>query len=747
MKTKILILTLFFLGFACSKEKISLTTYVDPFIGTDGGGNTFPGATIPFGMVKLGPDCGDKLSNSGYVPGVEIYGFSHTHVSGTGGGPKYGNILVMPFTGKFELGEISSPPENYLASPGYFAVDLKKYGVRSELSASHSVGFHRYTFPDNVKKGILINAGSFLGKGACCGEAQELVGSEIRIVSETRIEGFTRIRGGWNKGGEYTVFFTALFDTPADRYGVWEDDNVFPLEKTRKNSGHETGAYFFYTNESTTIVNMKVGISFISTEKSYENIMREINHWDFKKVRDHAEIRWNDALGKITIENDRNDVKTIFYTSLYHAMLMPTDRTGENPKWTSQQPYYDDYYAIWDTFRATHPLLTLIQKERQIDMIRSLIDIYNHEGYMPDARSGNYTGRTQGGSNCDVLIADAFLKGLDGIDYENALESMIKNAEISPGDSHQKWGRGGIENYNSLGYITTNHERAGSRTVEYAYNDYCIYRVAKGLGKDSITAEYLQRSANWVNLWRPVEDSGAKGFIMPRKTNGEWDADFRGRAWDPVKDWYPVDFTVHTAGTWSDFFYEADSWEYSFYVPHDVRGLIEKCGGNDAFVERLDTFFNREYFSVSNEPSFLTPCLYIYAGRQDRTTVAVRHIISEKYNTSTRGLPGNDDSGSMSAWAAFHLMGFYPNAGQDIYLITAPHFDKVSINLGDGDIFTIIVHDLSAQNIYINKVILNGKRLDRAWFRHDEIQNNAVLEFFMGSEPDNSWAKEPPPRN
>ncbi len=280
--------------------------------------------------------------------------------------------------------------------------------------------------------------------------------------------------------------------------------------------------------------------------------MSELAHWDFEKVKKDAAAQWNTKLNTITASTKNEDQKKIFYSALYRTMLMPVDRSGENPKWTSKTPYYDDFYCIWDTYRATHPLLTLIQKDQQIAMINSLLDIYKQEGYMPDARSGNYTGRTQGGSNTDVLIADAYVKGLERIDYNEGLKAMIKNAEFPPGGDERKWGRGGLQDYNTIGYVSTAFERAGSRTMEYAYNDYCIASVAKGLGKDSIARKYLQRSSNWENIWNAqIQSQGSSGFVWPRQKDGSWD-----------QNW-----NVHQSEGWRGWLYEGNSWEYSLYVP------------------------------------------------------------------------------------------------------------------------------------------------------------------------------------
>jgi predicted alpha-1,2-mannosidase len=407
---------------------------------------------------------------------------------------------------------------------------------------------------------------------------------------------------------------------------------------------------------------------------------------------------------------------------------MPTNKTGENPLWKSDEPYYDDLYAIWDTYRTTHPLLTLISSDIQRDMVRSMIDIYRYEGYMPDARSGNVTGRTQGGSNNDIIIADAFVKGLKGIDYETAFQAMIKNAEVPPGGNEQKEGRGGIPDYNSLGYVSTSYERAGTRTVEYSACDFAIATVAKGFGKNDLYEKYLKRASNWKNLWRPVESYGAKGFIWPRKKDGTWEEKF----------------STLQPGSWSDFFYESQSWELSFYVPHDVAELVKMCGGPKAFESRLDTFFVKskpnergwmDFYNVNNEPGFMTPMLYNYIGKPAKSNAQVRQIIGKYFSSGRDGLPGNDDSGAMSSWLAFHLMGFYPAAGQDLYMIAAPYFEQTTVSLGDGKQLTVIARNLNTKNKFIQSAKLNGQKIDRCWFRHSEIINGATLELIMGETP------------
>jgi predicted alpha-1,2-mannosidase len=721
--------------------KANLTRYVDPFIGAVGEGHTFAGATLPYGMVKLGPDCLPMNANSGYNADGLLKGFSHVHVSGTGGPPKYGNVLVAATTGPVDVKNYASKRGTETATPGYFSVELPKYGITSEFTVTHSVGFHQYTTAKNDTLNLLFDMGSFLSWGGYKEEGeldQELVGSEIKIISPTELEGYTRVRGGWNVGEAYTIYFYAILDKPAAGYGTWKSGMQHNTSKEEIDTGEPVGAYLTFNNKGGESVKMKVGISFISTGKAKQNISNEINHWNFEKVKEEAASEWNNKLNTIAVTTNNEDQKKIFYSALYRTMLMPVNRTGENPKWISKTPYYDDFFCIWDTYRVTHPLLTLIQKEQQVAMVNSLLDTYKQESYMPDARSGNYTGRTQGGSNSDVLVADAFVKGLKGIDYETGLIAMLKNADVPPGGDERKYGRGGLPDYNSLGYITMKYERGGSRTMEYAYNDYCIAEVAKGLGKDSISKKYGQQSNNWKHLWNPnITSDGTTGFIWPKKTDGTWETKWNVHQSEGLRGWL----------------YEGNSWEYSLYVPQNVEGLIKKAGGNDAFTKRLDTFFTKnaqtfhpwlnDYYNVNNEPSFLTPTLYNYVGKPYKTSEIVRAIIAKNYSTKPTGLPGNDDAGSMSAWYVFHAMGFFPVAGQDLYLITTPMFEKVIIDLGDEKELKIITKGLKPANIYIKSAKLNGKRLDRSWFTHTEIKDGGLLEFEMTSKP-SAWATNSP---
>jgi predicted alpha-1,2-mannosidase len=723
--------------------------HIDPMIGSSGDGNVFIGPSCPFGMVKPGPDC-NKAANSGYSPDMSktVYGFSQVHVSGTGGGPKYGNVSVMPFAGDFESVQQESLRENETVRSGYYSVLLKKWNIKTEITTSPKVSYYRFVFGNASRKAIKIDGGLFLGETTIPDgrEAQQFVGSEVEVISDHEVKGYTKIRGGWNNGSAYTVYYHAVCSKPFSSFSTWTGSQLSAGQRTQVDNGQKTGAQLFFDALQTDTIQMKIGISFISCLKAKQNIGSEIPHWSFEKTLNETQQRWETLLKKIEIDkNTPIDKQRMFYTALYHTMLMPVDRTGENPLWENNTPYYDDFYAIWDTFRSSHPLITLIDPARQVDIINALLQIYRRDGYLPDARSGNCNGRTQGGSNAEVLIADAFVKGLKGISYSLALEAMLKDANFPPGDNEEKHGRGGLVDYNRLGYVSNDFVRAGNRTVEYAYNDYCIATVAKGIKRHGEYYRFIKQSDNWQNLWRDIEDHGAKGFIMPKSSSGEWIDSIRcdmsnGRAtsiaYTPLAQDWPI-----CVCWWCGFFYEASSWEYSLCAPHDVKTLIAKCGGIDAFRKRLDTLFINGYYNVGNEPSFLTPNLYHWIGRPDLSNERIHKIIDKYYTDKTDGIPGNDDSGAMSSWLAFHMMGLYPNAGQSYYLLNAPYFKETVFHLSNGKDL-VIKANISDKNKYIKSVKLNGQLLDRSWIEHNEIMNGGELVFEMSSTPSQGWGSK-----
>lgn len=724
-----------------------LSQYVDPRIGSEGLGRVFIGPSCPYGMVKPSPDC-TPSPNSGWLPMPErVDGFAQVHVSGTGGGPKYGNVLVTPFGDGMDRVNHYDYREYETIRLGYYDTQFKQNGIRTEITTANRASFYRFTYPEDSLKSLAVDAGFFLGENPVpdAREAQQFVGSEIQVLSDHEVAGYTRIRGGWNNGKAYTVYFYAETDRPFVQSLTWKGNRITEAQ-SQYDSAEKTGALLRFAKNDK-VVQLKVGISFLSMQKAKINAHSEIPHWSFEKVHQDLLGQWEQLLQKIEINPSTPLAKKrMFYTGLYHTMLMPVDRTGENPLWSDPEPYYDDFYAIWDTYRSSSPLITLIDPKREADIVRSLVNIYKRDGYMPDARSGNSNGRTQGGSNAEIVIADAFVKGLKGIDYELALEAMLKDATVPPGGNEEAEGRGGLIPYLELGYIPHGVDRAGNRTVEYSYCDYAIALVAKGLGKEDLYQRYLKQSENWKNLWRgDYEHEGAKGFIMPRDKEGNWlDSIPFGHStrMQPKFKYTPVTFEgPWYTPWWSMFFYEASSWEYSLSIPHDVPGLIEKCGGAADFEKRLDIFFDKGFFNVNNEPSFLTPCLYHWLGKPWSSSDRIREIIAKNYNDGPVGLPGNDDSGAMSSWLAFHMIGLYPNAGQDYYLIHTPLLTSTTFHLEGGKEFKVVAEGLSDKNCYIQGVTLNGKDYPYSVLRHKDIMAGGELVLKMGKKP-GSWGKE-----
>jgi len=704
----------------------------DPFVGTENGGNIVPGAQVPFGFVHVSPDT-EKPTTAGYNPYENILGFSQTHVSGTGGASKYGNFLTTPLVGKLRVNNPGSPKSEEQASPGYYSVRLTRSDVKAELTATRLVAMHRYAFPSSKLVHVLIDASSVVqpetGNNAI--KNPHPVDCHVRVIAPNRIEGSGNFVGGWNQS-PYTIHFSAEFDRPFTAFGTWRDNRIEEGTEAASNEG-KIGAYATFDTASNQTIQMKIGVSFISPEKARANILQEIPGWNFDAVRRQAEAAWESVLGQIKIEGGTEDQRKIFYTALYHSHYMPHDLTGENVWWDSNEPHYEDFYAIWDTFRTHFPLLTLIQPERERDMVRSLIDTYVHTGWMPDSRIAGANGMTQGGSNGDVVVADALMKGVTGVDYRKAYEALVKNAEVdSPRPLYE--GRA-LSEYKQLGYVSMNYPRSASRTMEYAYDDFCIAQVAKALGHTADSQKYLQRSKNWMNVWSDETHSA-----RPRYADGRWLTPFAAAHFYPDKDY----------SYWDAPFYEGSGYIYGTYVPHDAQGLINKLGGDAPFITWLDAFFanpptrdpafNNALYNHNNEPDFLAAFLYIHANRPDRTQERVRRTLATEYTTGRGGLPGNDDSGAMSSWYVWGAIGLYPNAGQSFYYICSPLFQRATINLGGGRTFIIEAPETSEINLYVQSAKLNGRALERAWLKHEEIARGGRLVLRMGAKP-SAWGR------
>jgi predicted alpha-1,2-mannosidase len=728
--------------------QMSPVRLVDPLVGTENGGNTTPGAQVPFGFVSLGPDTAeqDHGFTSGYNPAAEMIGFSYTHESGTGGESKYGNFRVTPTVGELSPRNLIFPWKDERAEPGYYAVTLGRAGdeVRAEMTASRLVGVSRYTFAAGKTANLILDVSSRIrmqgGRSGVPSVPQTATGGAVRIVDPRHVEGFVSMTGGWNPA-PYTLYFAAEFSRDAMESGTWrvdrdqdkidrgatEAEGVDQTPKTMESYRNQLGAYLRFDTTQQTTVEMRLAVSFLSVAQARKTLAAE-HGASFDQVRQQASAQWSQVLSLIDIEGGTPDQRSIFYTALYRAHVMPHDLTGENVWWQSDLPHYEDFYTLWDTFRTLHPLYTVIEPERQAAMVQSLLDTYAHTGWLPDARIAGANGLTQGGSNGDVLIADALVKHLPGIDKQLAYAAVKKDATV--GEPGEAWEQGRqLDDWKRIGYMSLNYQRSATRTLEYAADDYSVATAAHMLGHEDEARGFLKTSANWKNLW------DAKLYcIRPRYADGAFleNFDCDHLVPDGLLLW------------WDTPFYEGSSTQYSTYVPQDFYALIDLVGGREAATAWFDRLFDKGLYTQGNEPDLLAAYTYIYMGRQDRTAERVRAILAKEYHTGRGGLPGNDDAGTMSSWYLWSSLGIYPLAGQPLYFIGSPLFTLLRIHLPGGKTFSIEAIGTSPTAIYVQSASLNGKQLHRAWLSHAELIAGGQLTLHMGDHPQ-AWDTEPPP--
>ena len=733
---------------------------VDPMLGADGGGNVFVGPTLPFGMAKPGPDYGNNEGNAGWKAAGDLNGFSQLHVSGTGGGPKYGNISVQPQMGKPDPAHSAVPRKNEHAEVGYYSVGLGDTGIRAEITTARRTPVYRFTYPANGPRTLLVDVGHLLMKHHDSphryDEGQIVYSTEVQVLSSTEIAGEQASIIGWNiQTVPMRVYFYLVADTPTVETGTWEDGKapvpgaktasykmpftMQTLPKMPKASAPDvsTGAYLTFAPGAKPVM-VKVGVSFVSIEQAKKNALDEVAGFDFEGTRKAVVAAWDKALSTITVEGGTADERQQLATGLYHSMLMPVDRTGENPLWQSSTPYYDDFYCIWDTFRSSTPLLTLLAPQRVTEILQALLEIQDHDGFFPDGRSGNFSGRTQGGSDAEMMFTDAYVKHVPGLDWERVYKAMRHDADV---DSPEpiRFGRGDMDEWKRLGYLSIEHsdpaggpDRPGSRSMEYAANDYAVAVMAKGLHHDEDAKLFGERAGNWKKLWDAdavdhTEAGDIKGFIWMKHDDGRWKENFNPRL---VGTWY------------TDNFYEASTWTYSLYVPQDTRELIRTVGGAEAFKKRLDLFFavdfskgSRYRYDVGNEPGFLAPYLYNWIGEQSSTARTIHAILDGAYHSGPKGLPGNDDSGAMGSFYVFNRIGFFPVAAQDVYLIGSPSFPRTTITLGNGKTFSVVAENVSPANVYVAEPTWNGKPYSRSWFTHEQLMAGGTLTLRMTNKP------------
>ncbi|KAF2140996.1 glycoside hydrolase family 92 protein [Aplosporella prunicola CBS 121167] len=714
------------------------TKYVDPFHGTENGGNMFPGVVpAPFSVVKLGPDVSSGTTDaySGYLPTGNVTGFSMMHESGTGGAPKYGVVSQMGV-----VGAVSNPLLDLSAARavedqarvGYYRSELTT-GVVVDLAGTNHAGFYHWTFPRADTHSIVVDVSHVLPSFRGLGWGQQYTGGNFEVFPDGHYEGNGTYNGGWNLSPDWTIHFCGRFDiTPSSSKtfsGV--DQALSQYGESASVSGTERLGGVFTFNE--TSVSSRVGISFISSAKACAFIDSEIPAaTGLDSLVRASQETWNaEVLRKVETSSTNATLLTQLYSSLYGMHLIPSNRTGENPKWESSEPYYDDIFTFWDLFRCTTALIQVLQPEAYEEQIRSLIDIWRHDGWMPDARSSNFNGRVQGGSNADNVLADAYVKGVRGaVNWEDGFKAMLADAEkappgnndpsTAPDTSSTAQGRGALPDWIRYGYITPAYSRAVSRAVEYSANDFGLYQVATGLDDTTSAAKYLNRSRNWRNHWNPNASSrGFTGFVVPRKADGSFVAQ------DPQG----------CGGCyWADPYYEDNSWTYSFNAHHDMATTVELMGGTSRFVARLDEFFDAALYNPANEPGFTTPYLYNFAGRQDRTVARLRDIAGQRYGAGRDGIPGNSDAGAMQSWILWNMLGLYPVTGQTTFLVGSPWFERVAVDLGNGRRL-VVSSSGGEEGPYVQSLRVNGQQWDRAWVAWEDVfARGGEMEFVLGAQ-------------
>ena len=713
-------------GVSClvqGQTKQPLTGFVNPFIGTGGHGHTFPGASVPFGMVQLSPDTrleGWDGCSAYHGSDSVIYGFSHTHLSGTGCSD-YGDILIMPVSGPVNLKDYGYASafnkKDEAASPGYYRVKLLKNKVTAELTATQRAGFHKYTYSTSDQENIVVDLK----------HRDKVLESGIKVTGRDEVEGF-RISRAW--ASNQMVYFVAKFSRPFQSYSLYSGDQASPDLKELK--GDNIKAVLTFTGTESNQVLVKVGISGVSIEGARKNLDAEIVGWNFDSIAKQASALWDNELGKIVASGGTPEQQTVFYTALYHTMLQPNIYCdvdgmyrGRDLKIHKAEGFnYYTVFSLWDTYRAANPLYTLIEPARVNDFIQTFLHQYDDGGMLPVWElSGNETD-CMIGYHAVSVIADAWQKGIRRYDGEKAFQAMKHSAD----QDHL-----GLKYYKAKGYIPADKEgESVSKTLEYAYDDWCIAMMAKSLGKLDDYKTYLVRGQNYKNIFDRIT-----GFMRP-KSNETW-----GTPFDPAE----VNFN----------YTEANAWQYSFYVPQDLSGLMMLMGGRDKFALKLDELFTADskttgrnqadisgligQYAQGNEPSHHMAYLYDYAGTPWKTQELVHRICTDFYKNSPDGLIGNEDCGQMSAWYVLSAMGFYPVApGSGIYAFGTPVFPKAILKMENGNSLTIMANNINDRNFYIQSVNLNGKPYTRCYISHADILKGGELVFNMGSQPNKAWA-------
>ncbi|APY12811.1 alpha-mannosidase [Seonamhaeicola sp. S2-3] len=730
---------------ACNKQsknslanntKPKLIHLVNTFIGTGGHGHTYPGATVPFGMLQVSPVNGisdwDWCSGYHYTDSIAI-GFSHLALSGTGIGD-LADILLMPINREIDLSPTPKGRDslnykskyshkNESASPGYYQVYLEDHNINVELTTSQRTAYHKYTFRDGDKQSVVLD----LGYAINWDKPRE---TAIHIEDAQTVSGY-RFSTGWAKNQK--VFFVAKFSKPIKNSKLYNEGD---LTKNNTVKGKKTATQLVFDNQNTNQLFVKVALSSVSIENAKKNL--DSGNFDFEAIRQNAENIWETSLQNIKIETPVDSLKTMFYTALYHSQLAPvtfSDKNGAFRKENDSIVIAQDYtaystFSLWDTFRAEHPLLTLVAKDKVAHFINSMLAYYQTNKILPVwTLYGNET-NTMTGYHSIPVIVEAYLKGIRGFDAEKAFEAM-KNTMMQD--------ERGLEHYKTFGYIPYELlDESVTITLEYAYNDWCVAQMAKALGKEEDFNLFMQRSKAYQYLFD--KDTG---FMRGKSKDG--------KSWNTPFDPKYSNHRKHTDYT------EGNAWQHSWFVPHAVEDFIAMHGGNENFTSRLEHLFTESsditgdnvsvdisgligQYAHGNEPSHHIAYMFNKANKPWRTQYWVNHILNTQYNTTPNGLSGNEDCGQMSAWYVFSAMGFYPmNPASGNYEIGSPIFEKTTIKLNNNKAFVIEAENVSNKNIYIQSATLNDKDFNSTIISHKQIINGGSLKFKMGPEPNKTW--------
>lgn len=700
--------------------------YVDPFIGTGGHGHTYPGATAPFGMVQLSPDTRlsmldwDGCSGYHYSDSL-LYGFSHTHLSGTGVAD-YCDILFLPFVGKgrLESGEYAAPfqKKKEKAQAGYYSVFLDQDRIQCELTATERVGVHRYSYPESAEKWqVLVDLR----------HRDEVLDAQLSVISNNEIAGY-RVSKAWAK--EQHVYFVARFSKPFFT-SVLLDMSKSPREANPSvTSKAILGLLDFYNDGEPLVVT--VAISGTSIEGARKNLESECAHFDFDRVKSETQGKWAKQLAKIEVEGGSDAQKTAFYTAMYHTMCVPnlwSDVDGkyrgrDNKLHRSDSETYT-VFSLWDTYRACNPLYTILEPERTNSFIQTFLNQYKESGLLPVWELAANETDCMIGNHSIPVIADAWAKGIRGYDGKLALEAMQKNANSD---------RYGLRWYREQGFVPSEKEaESASKTLEYAFDDWCISQTARSMGQNEVAEEFARRAQSYKNLFDP-----ATGFFRAR----------RGASWHTPFDPFEVNFN----------YTEANAWQYRFAAPQDVSGMMRLLGGRERFVNQLDSLFSAQakttgrdqadmtgligQYVHGNEPSHHMAYLYNYAGQPWKTQQRVRQIMDSMYSDQPDGLSGNEDCGQMSAWLVLSAMGIYPVVpGNPTYAIGTPWFEKMTLRLDNGKVLDIKAPGVSSKNFYVKGLKINGKPYANTWIGHEVLTAGGSLEFDLDKKPGN-WGSE-----